>query len=165
MLGAAPIREVITHSEAFVDALAGITGTVVDLGSGGGVPGLVIAWRRPDLEMVLVDRRATRCDHLCRLVLRLGLTTHVSVLNAEAASLPHLLDGPVDAVVARSFGPPEAVLAAAVPIVSAGGVIVVSEPPQTGSDRWPDPLLDRFGVERMSTRQRLAIFRRLSARR
>ena len=31
---------------AFVAALAGVAGTVVDLGSGGGVPGLVIA-RRP----------------------------------------------------------------------------------------------------------------------
>ena len=38
MLGAAPIVDVIDHSEAFVDALADVTGTVVDLGSGGGRP-------------------------------------------------------------------------------------------------------------------------------
>ena len=48
------------------------SGTVVDLGSGGGVPGLVIARARPDLRLVLVDRRAARTDHLPRLVRRLG---------------------------------------------------------------------------------------------
>ncbi len=52
MLGAAPVPGVIDHSEAFVAALRGVTGTVVDLGSGGGVPGLVIAWRRPDLRVI-----------------------------------------------------------------------------------------------------------------
>ena len=62
-------------------ALAGVTGTVVDLGSGGGVPGLVIADARPDLRLVLVDRRATRTDHLRRLVGRLGLADRVEVVE------------------------------------------------------------------------------------
>lgn len=160
MLGPAPIRKVIDHSEAFVEALAGVTGRVVDLGSGGGVPGLVIAWRRRDLDIVLADRRATRTDHLRRLVIRLGLSAHVSVLNAEAASLPRLLDGPADAVVARGFGPPEAVLGAAVPILAAGGVIVVSEPPRPSGDRWPVSLLERFGVERSPADERVAVLQR-----
>ena len=47
MLGERPIDEVIAHAGAFVDALAGTRGTVVDLGSGGGVPGLVIARAAP----------------------------------------------------------------------------------------------------------------------
>ena len=137
MLGAAPITEFIEHSESFVGALADVSGTVVDLGSGGGVPGLVIAWRRPDLDIVLVDRRATRTDHLRRLVVRLGLVERVTVATSEARALPRLLDDPVDAVVARGFGSPRAVLRAAAPMLAEGGLLVVSEPPG-GADRWTD---------------------------
>jgi 16S rRNA (guanine527-N7)-methyltransferase len=135
MLGAAPITEFIEHSESFVAALAGVSGTIVDLGSGGGVPGLVIAWRRPDLAVVLVDRRATRTDHLRRLVARLGLGGRATVVTSEARALPCLLADAVDAVVARGFGPPGVVLRAAAPILADGGLLVVSEPPGD-ADRW-----------------------------
>ena len=121
MLGAAPIADVIDHSDGVRRRPPGVTGTVVDLGSGGGVPGLVIAWRRPDLRLVLVDRRATRTDHLRRLVTRLGLGERVSVLTAEARALPRLLDRPVAAVVARGFGKPRGVIGAALPILEVGG--------------------------------------------
>jgi 16S rRNA (guanine527-N7)-methyltransferase len=140
LLGAAPIPQVIAHSEAFVAALGKVSGAVLDLGSGGGVPGLVIAWRRPDLDVLLVDRRQTRTDHLRRLVTRLELGSRVAVLTADARELPRLLAGPAAAVVARGFGPPAAVLAAARPVLADGGLLVVSEPPQ-GPDRWTADLL------------------------
>ena len=88
MLGRLPVADVVAHSEAFVGALVGVTATVVDLGTGGGVPGLVIAWRRPDLSLVLADRRTTRTDHVSRLVHRLALADRVRVIAAEAATLP-----------------------------------------------------------------------------
>ena len=135
MLGSAPIADVIDHSSAFLAPLEDLSGTVVDLGSGGGVPGLVIAWMRPDLHVVLVDRRATRTDHLRRLVHRLRLTDRVRVLTTDATALPRLLDGPVDAVVARGFGTPDDVLRAAAPILAPGGVLIVAEPPQD-RERW-----------------------------
>jgi 16S rRNA (guanine527-N7)-methyltransferase len=136
MLGATPVAEVVDHSQSFVAALAGVHGTVVDLGSGGGVPGLVIAWRRPDLQVVLVDRRASRTDHLRRLVTKLQLGQRVTVITAEARRLPRDLPGPADAVVARGFGPPEAVARAAAPILADGGLLVVSQPPTGGGERW-----------------------------
>ena len=136
MLGSAPIAEVVEHSSAFLAPLADVSGTVVDLGSGGGVPGLVIAWMRPDLHLVLVDRRATRTDHLQRLVHRLGVQDRVQVLANDAAALPRLLDGPVDAVVARGFGSPGVVVQAATPILGTSGVVVVTEPPLGAEDRW-----------------------------
>ena len=137
MLGGAPIAGVIEHSELFVAALTEVSGTVVDLGSGGGVPGLVIAWRRPDLDVVLVDRRATRTDHLRRLVTRLGMVGRVTVMTSESRALPRLLDHPVDAVVARGFGSPLAIVRAAAPILAIDGLLVVSEPPGD-ADRWAD---------------------------
>ena len=155
MLGSRPIPEVIEHAWAFVTALAGVSGTVVDLGSGGGVPGLVIARARPDLRLVLVDRRATRTDHLTRLVRLLQLHERVEVVNADVRGL---VMG-VDAAVARGFGSPEATLRAAARLVRSGGLIVVSEPPEPDAARWntrpatvqpigsPDPRVAVFHVK------------------
>ena len=58
-------------------------------GSGGGVPGLVIARARPDLRLVLVDRRATRADHLAP-ARRCGseLGDRVEVVAVDARALP-----------------------------------------------------------------------------
>ncbi|MDQ3544313.1 MAG: class I SAM-dependent methyltransferase [Actinomycetota bacterium] len=162
MLGAAPIAHIIEHSGAFLAPLVDVSGTVVDLGSGGGVPGLVIAWMRPDVKVVLVDRRATRTDHLQRMAHRLGREAQITVLTTEAAALPGILAGRADAVVARSFGPPESVLSAAIPILSTAGILVVSEPPDgSDADRWPAPLLNRFNLNRRDpTDSRVAVLTR-----
>ena len=149
MLGRLPVADVVAHSEAFVGALVGVTATVVDLGTGGGVPGLVIAWRRPDLSLVLADRRTTRTDHVSRLVHRLALADRVRVIAAEAATLPRrLADTAIGAVVARGYGPPERVVHDAVPLLAPGGLLVVSEPP-TGTARWSVDLLAVGGLSRI----------------
>jgi 16S rRNA (guanine527-N7)-methyltransferase len=134
MLGRRPIAEVIDHASAFVQALADVTGTVVDLGSGGGVPGLVIARARLDLRILLVDRRSARTDHLTRLVRRLELGDRVTVVNADVGELE--VNPPADAAVARGFGSPAVTLQAAVRLVRPGGLIVVSEPPEAHPGRW-----------------------------
>lgn len=133
MLGERPVHEAVEHAGAFVAALVDVHGVVVDLGSGGGVPGLVVAVARPDLRVVLVDRRATRTDHLARLVRRLDLEAQVMVRRAEAMTLT--LPFVADAVVARSFGPPEVTARAAARLLGPGGLLVVSEPPDA-EDRW-----------------------------
>jgi 16S rRNA (guanine527-N7)-methyltransferase len=158
LLGARPIAEVVDHALAFVVALAGVTGTVVDLGTGGGVPGLVIAAARPDLRLLLVDRKVSRTDHVSRLVRRLGWLERVTVLTADAADL--VLDEPSDASVARGFGPPEVTLGVAARLVRPGGLVVISEPPG-GGVRWTAGLLADAGVAAVvSPDRRVATFRR-----
>jgi 16S rRNA (guanine527-N7)-methyltransferase len=163
MLGDRPVAEVVEHSAAFVGALDGVSGTVIDLGSGGGVPGLVIARARPDLRLVLVDRRASRTDHLRRLVRRLGIDEQVEILAVDAAAVPQHLPSPADAVVARGFGPPAVTLRAAAPLLRAGGLIVVSEPPKADrAERWPAPVLVAVGVVAVPhPDRRVAVFRRV----
>lgn len=162
MLGDRPIGEVIEHAGAFVDALHEVTGTVIDLGSGGGVPGLVIARARPDLRVVLVDRRATRADHLARLVLRLDLSARVEVLPVDARALPASFGERADAVVARGFGPPSETLTRSAPLLVVGGLVVVSEPPAARADRWPESLLTRLQLRReLGGDERVARFRRV----
>ena len=151
MLGRSPVLEVIAHSTAVVDALADLPAgaSVIDIGSGGGVPGLVIAWRRRDLDVVLVERRTTRADHLERMVGRLELE-NARVLATDATRLPQLL-APAAAVVARGFGPPAEVLRMAVPTLAPGGLVVVTEPPAPDPTRWPRAELERYGLARVAT--------------
>ena len=145
-LGDRAIPEVIEHARAFVDALEGVDGTVADLGSGGGVPGLVIAHDRPDLQMVLVDRRAARTDFLARMVRRLRWTDRVTVICADVED--YINTAPmIDAAVARGFGPPAATLSMASRLVKRGGRLIISEPPQ--GERWPTELVAELGVCRI----------------
>ncbi len=156
-LGARPITEVIEHAGAFVEALSELSANarVIDLGSGGGVPGLVIAADRPDLYVTLLDRRTKRTDFLERSVRRLGWSERVSVLGVDVAAFSP--DSLFDAAVARGFGPPADTLAVAARLVRVGGRVVISEPP-TG-DRWEDDVMARAGVERVSgPLSRVAVF-------
>ena len=64
-LGSRPIPEVIEHARGFVRALRErehdrAIESVLDLGSGGGVPGLIIAHDLPTARLTMLDRRAKR---------------------------------------------------------------------------------------------------------
>ncbi len=160
MLGPRPLAEVVDHAGAFVTALADVRGLVVDLGSGGGVPGLVIARARPDLRIVLLDRRVSRTDHLRRLVGRLALTDRVRVVTADASLGAALLEAPADAVVARGFADPATTVRTAAPLLRPGGLLVVSEPPRPDPTRWPDAVVTGAGFVHMaSTDPRVARLR------
>lgn len=158
-LGDRPIDEVIAHARSFVDALEGVTGTVVDLGAGGGVPGLVIAHDRPDLSVTLIDRRSKRTDFLSRMVMRMRWTDRVEVVSRDVESVVAASGGVFDAAVARGFGPPEITLEFASRLVRPGGLIVISEPP-TG-DRWDSKLVAELGLRRRDQADgRVAVFDR-----
>jgi 16S rRNA (guanine527-N7)-methyltransferase len=139
-LGRGSIEVTIAHARGFVAALADVTGTILDLGSGGGVPGLVIAVDRPDLRLVLVDRREGRSDLCRRLVAKLALTERVDVVCSDAADLDALgRYVPVDAVVARGFGPASSTARHALPLLATDGLLIVSEPPS--GTNWDESVL------------------------
>jgi len=146
-LGERSIGEVVEHARAFVDALDNVTGTVIDLGAGGGVPGLVIAHDRPDLHLTMLDRRAKRTDFLRRMILRLRWSERVEVVTDDVSAT--ILSSPesFDNAVARGFGPPDVTLSVAAQLVRPGGRIVISEPPS--GDRWAPDLLAELGVRRL----------------
>ena len=143
-LGPGPVEDHLAHAAGFLEALRSVTGRVVDLGSGGGVPGLVVATERPDLELVLVDATAKRCRFLEEVVQQLGLVATVIEGRAEIVGRGPLR-GTADAVVARSFGPPSATAECAAPLLRLTGLLVVSEPP-SGGDRWPAGPLGHLGL-------------------
>ncbi len=145
-LGPGPIDVHTEHAAGFLRALEGVTGLVIDLGSGGGVPGLIVAAERPDLELVLLDAAAKRCRFLEAAVAELGLDERVTVAEGRAEVLGRgALRGTAAAVLARSFGPPAATAECAAPLLRVRGRLIVSEPP-AAPPRWPAEGLAPLGL-------------------
>lgn len=138
LIGPGPLDVAIAQAEAFAAALPGTVQRVVDVGSGGGLPGLVVAVRRPDLELTLVDRRERSCDFLRRAVRALGVDARVRVVHTDLEALGHdpAWRGGYDAATARGVAPPAEVAELVLPVLRRGGVLVVSV---AGSgESWPD---------------------------
>jgi 16S rRNA (guanine527-N7)-methyltransferase len=143
---------VARHAAGFAPAL-GDAGRIVDLGSGGGVPGLVLAVVLPSARLALVDSSVSRTDWLHRLVHRLGLEDRVQVVTARAEVLGHdpAWRESQDAVVARSFAPPPVTAECATAFLRLGGRLVVSEPPpDRRGERWPAEELGGLGLRRVT---------------
>jgi 16S rRNA (guanine527-N7)-methyltransferase len=147
--GGRPIEEAAEHSMAFVEALGELPpgSRLVDLGSGGGLPGLVIGDAYPTADLLLIDRREKRTDFLERATRRLGWS-HVAVRCADVRALIVDVTGgsvpPFDVVTARGFGPPDVTLRTATALLAPKGRVVISEPPSV--DRWPGDLLTELGL-------------------
>jgi 16S rRNA (guanine527-N7)-methyltransferase len=147
LLGDRKIDEVVAHARAFVVALRDVTGRVIDMGAGGGVPGLIIAHDRPDLHVTMVDRRSKRTDFVERMVRRLRWTDRVAVVHADVEDIIRHGERLYDAVVARGFGPPAQTLALGSQLVAPGGLVIISEPP--AGDRWDTGQLKALGLRRL----------------
>jgi 16S rRNA (guanine527-N7)-methyltransferase len=147
-LGPASFRDHIEHSMAFVDLVAEPPRFAVDLGSGGGVPGLVLARHWHDSTWTLVEAGSRRVAFLRSAVEGLGLASRVQVCHerAEVAGHDPELRGKADLVVARSFGPPAVVAECGAPFLQVGGLLLVAEPPGGAPERWPAAELSELGL-------------------
>lgn len=127
------------------------TGRVLDLGTGGGIPGLVVAMALPRASLVLLDANQRRIEFVVTAVARLGLGNHVTVVRrrAEEAGRDSTFRSMFDRVLARSFAPPAVTAECAAPFLQVGGFLLVSEPPDHEADpedRWPAAGLARLGM-------------------
>lgn len=128
----------------------------LDLGSGGGVPGLVLARAWPESRGVLLDATARRCAFLAEAVVELRLGDRIEVVRgrAEEAARRADLRASFGLVVARSFGPPGVTAECGAPFLRRNGLLVVSEPPRSdapvadATSRWPAEGLGLLGLER-----------------
>ena len=149
-LGPGPLETHIEHSLGFAACVLE-PATALDLGSGGGVPGLVLARLRwPATRWVLVEARERRCEFLRDEARRLGVIARVEVRTerAEVAGRDPALRGTVDVVVARGFGRPAVTAECAAPFLRVGGHLVVSEPPGGRPQGWTGAGLTELGLER-----------------
>jgi len=92
-LGRMPVVEQIDHSLGFVatveTALRRFPTSVADLGTGGGVPGLVLHSCWPRCRVVLLDGNQRRTEFLAAQVSSWGASTGVEVVRGRAEELAH----------------------------------------------------------------------------
>jgi 16S rRNA (guanine527-N7)-methyltransferase len=148
-LGPGEVADHVAHGLAFAAAADPLPRTVLDLGSGGGVPGLVLAtgpWAAA--AWVLLEASERRCAFLTEAVAELGLGDQVEVRRdrAEVAGRDRSLRAHFDAVVSRSFAPPPVTAECAAPFLVVGGQVIVSEPPAPDPERWPPAGLATLGL-------------------
>jgi 16S rRNA (guanine527-N7)-methyltransferase len=98
---------------------------VVDVGSGAGLPGIVLAVARPDLTVVLVEPLERRTVFLTEAVAGLGLAARISVLRGRAEELVRgPLAGqvpPAAVVTARAVAPLDRLASWCLPLAAVGG--------------------------------------------
>lgn len=120
----------------------------LDLGTGGGLPGVVLAACWPDTTWVFVDRRSRSEAFVSWAIGLLGLGARARFRREDAAVLARDPDlaGSVDLVVARAFGPPAVTAECATGFLPIGGRLVVCEPEVDDPERWPAGPLARLGL-------------------
>lgn len=94
--------------------------SVVDVGSGAGLPGLPLAILRPDLRVTLLESLLRRVSFLELAVEELGLADRVSVVRGRAEE--HRAQ--YDAVTSRAVAPLPRLLGWCLPLVAPGGRVV-----------------------------------------
>jgi 16S rRNA (guanine527-N7)-methyltransferase len=121
-----------------VDSLAPLarlppTGLLIDVGSGAGFPGIVLACVRPDQSLVLIESRRRRASFL-REVIRSVPLPQARVLEgrAEAATSTAELGCRAAAVIARALRP-NVLFASATQLLAPQGVVVAMQTPRTAA--------------------------------
>lgn len=137
---------------AFARTLPSGGARVLDLGSGGGFPGLVVAICRPDLEVHLLDATAKKTGFLQEVSeeLDLGCTVHTG--RAEDLAATSGLRGSFDVVTARAVAPLDRLIGWSLPFLRRNGLLYAMK-----GDRWAEeltaavPVMERLGAAVVAT--------------
>lgn len=108
----------IVNSAAVVPFLPG-RGSVADVGSGAGFPGVVVALLRPDLDVTLIETMERRCEWLELVVAELGLD-NVVVRRARAEEVTDRYD----VVTARAVANLSKLVRLTAPLLRPGGALL-----------------------------------------
>jgi 16S rRNA (guanine527-N7)-methyltransferase len=119
----------VEESLAALDVVRSFEGPIVDVGSGGGAPGIPLAHALPDREVTLLEATRRKCDFLERWARELS---NVRVVCGRAE------EQPVDAwgvAVAKALAPPPVAAEWCLPLVAPGGAAVLYVGPTAQTER------------------------------
>jgi 16S rRNA (guanine527-N7)-methyltransferase len=127
-------RALLEDSLRGVELVAAFDGPIVDVGSGGGVPGIPLADALPDRRVTLLEANGRKCDFL-----RQWAPPNADVVQGRAE------EQAVDAhgvAVAKALAPPPVAAEWCLPLVRPGGAALL----------WVGPNVDRKRVARVAAR-------------
>jgi 16S rRNA (guanine527-N7)-methyltransferase len=125
--------------------------TVCDVGSGAGLPGLVLALRRPDVRMILLEPMLRRAAFLTECVVRLRLG-YVEVVRGRAEDQVGRLA--VDVVVARAVARLDRLARWSLPLLAPGGQLLALKGASADEElAVAIPLLRQLGAREWDVRR------------
>jgi 16S rRNA (guanine527-N7)-methyltransferase len=110
-------RVLLDDSLRGVEVVSRFDGPIVDVGSGGGVPGIPLAASLPGLEVTLLEANGRKCDFL-----RTWAPPNASVVQGRAEEQQTDVFG---VAVAKALAPPPVAAEWCLPLVHAGGAVVL----------------------------------------
>ena len=112
------------NNSAVLEELIPVNSTVIDVGSGAGLPGIPLAIVRPDLKMTLLEPLARRVDYLNEVISDLGITERVVVVRGRAEE-PVAKNLSAQVVTGRAVASLTKLLNWCWPLVAEGGQILM----------------------------------------
>jgi len=151
------VQHVFLDSLLFRRVLPDGVHTVLDAGSGAGVPGLPLKIVDPSLDLTMVEARQRRASFLATAIRELSLS-QTRVIPDRLESVVRASADRFDAVVARCAGDLGFLFGIGAHLVKPGGVVVASGPPR----EHPLPVGRWVAVPGIApgTTRRFAVYRR-----
>lgn len=113
---------------------------IIDIGTGGGIPGIPLAILCEELEVTLLDSELRKIEFCTMAVQKLGLQDRVTPICGRAEELAKTADyrGKYDAAVSRAMANGSMLTELSLPFVRVGGALLAMK------GRGYDPTVERF---------------------
>jgi 16S rRNA (guanine527-N7)-methyltransferase len=147
-------RMLLEDSLRGVEVVSGFAGPIVDVGSGGGVPGIPLAASLPDREVTLLEAIGRKCDFL-----REWAPANVRVVQGRAEEQETDTYG---VAVAKALAKPPVAAEWCLPLVRTGGAVVLWVGPSADAERVAR-VAEQVGGEVAEVRDGLMVLRKVRA--
>jgi 16S rRNA (guanine527-N7)-methyltransferase len=148
-------REHVERSLEAVPVVARYGGSIVDVGSGGGSPGIPLAAAFPDREVTLLEAQERKAAELVRLARGFP---NVKVIRGRAEEQA---TDRYDVAVARALAPPPVAAEWCLPLVAPGGAVVLYVGPSADADHV-QRVADRVGGGEVSEEAGLLVIPKIA---
>lgn len=147
-LVAKPDRALLEDSLVLLDFLPSGPLRVIDIGSGGGLPGLPLRLARPDLRLTLLEANQRKAAFLVQAAAKLGLAgVEVVAERAEVAGHDPRHREAYDFALARALAPMPVLVELCLPFVAVGGRLLAMKTDAAAEAESARMAIERLGGE------------------